>query len=336
MKKAEKDKISIIVPIYNAEQWLETCIESVENQSYKNIELLLINDGSTDKSEEICKNYSRKYNNIRVYTKINSGASAARNYGLKRATGEFIQFLDSDDFLEPECCQVMHNIMRSEKADLVFCGLKIWKNKKLLRTPNLSSKTFCINESVKNYKFVHPIFASPCNKMFKKELIKTYFDTDKNLGEDLTFNLNYIKNCNIVSTTEQCLYNVRLDNENSLNRKFRENRLDIMLELNTLEKEYCEKTYINQDISFFYNQFILSFHYYFKEIINVYSQKKVLNLIQKYIKDERIKEALKKSRFKNKYYSLLKVILLTNNKYLIYFFIKTRKFLEKIIMNNNS
>ena len=336
MKKVEKDKISIIVPIYNAEKWVGTCIESVENQSYKNIELLLINDGSTDKSEEICEDYSRRYNNIKLYTKPNSGASAARNYGLKKATGDFIQFLDSDDFLEPDCCQVMNNIMCSEKADLVFCGLKIWKDKKLLRTPNLPSKTFNINESVRNYEFVHPIFASPCNKMFKKELIKTYFDTDKSLGEDLTFNLNYIKNCNIVSITERCLYNVRLDNENSLNRKFREDRLDVMLELNTLEKEHCEQTYADEDISFFYNQFILSFHYYFKEIINVYPKKKVMMLIQKYRKDERIKEALKKSYFKNKYYSLLKVILLTNNKCLIYYFIKIRKHLEKIIMNNKA
>ena len=127
-QKIENRKISIIVPVYNAEKWLEDCIKSVLNQTYKNVELVLVNDGSDDSSDKICKKYSLKYSNIKYILQENAGASVARNKGLKNATGSYIQFLDSDDYLNNDCCEKMIDKMKSENCDLVLCGMNIWKN----------------------------------------------------------------------------------------------------------------------------------------------------------------------------------------------------------------
>lgn len=332
-QKIENRKISIIVPVYNAEKWLEDCIKSVLNQTYKNVELVLVNDGSDDSSDKICKKYSLKYSNIKYILQENAGASVARNKGLKNATGSYIQFLDSDDYLNNDCCEKMIDKMKSENCDLVLCGMNIWKNGELLRTPHLQEKVFNVKENINNYKFLHPIFASPCNKIFKKELIDYNFDSNKSLGEDLTFNLEYLKRTTKVATISECLYNVRLDNDHSLNRKFRSNRMEIMLELNDIEKQFCEEVYEKQDISFAYNQYILSYHYYFKEITSLYSRKKCIQLIKKYINDDRIKIAVKKCNLQKKYYKLFVKILSIKNSLIIYWFLKLRKAIENLILS---
>lgn len=105
-------KISIVVPIYNVEQYLERCIVSLINQTYKNIEILLINDGSKDNSIEICNKYEKADNRIKVFTKKNGGLSDARNYGLKYATGEYVLFIDSDDYIELDSCEKFINIVK--------------------------------------------------------------------------------------------------------------------------------------------------------------------------------------------------------------------------------
>lgn len=113
------NKISIILPIYNAEKYLEDCIKSVLNQTHKNLEIILVNDGSTDNSKEICEKYKRLDNRIKVINVENGGASKARNEGLKIATGKYIMFLDADDFFEPTACEVLYNKIEKEDAEFV-------------------------------------------------------------------------------------------------------------------------------------------------------------------------------------------------------------------------
>ena len=334
MKREDKcKKISIIVPIYNAEKWLDDCIKSVLNQTYKNVEIILVNDGSIDNSEQICKKYA-KYSNVIYVSQKNSGASVARNNGLKIATGNYIQFLDSDDYLNDDCCEKMLKKMCEENCDLVLCGMNIWKNGKLLRTPHLQESVVDIKSDINNYIFLHPIFASPCNKMFKRKLIDYTFDSKKSLGEDLTFNLEYLKKSKTVATISECLYNVRLDNDNSLNRKFRDDRMEIMLNLNEIEKNFCQEVYKNQNISFAYNQYIYSYHYYFKELTDLYPMKKCIQLIKKYINEDKADIAIKNCSFQRKYYKLFVKILSTKNCFIIYCFLKLRKFAEKILSSN--
>ena len=111
------NKVSIIVPIYNAEKWLEKCINSIIKQLYHNIEILLVNDGSTDKSLEICQKFAKKDNRIIIIDKPNEGVSKSRNIGIEKATGEYIKFVDSDDWLEENTCEELVELIEKEKTD---------------------------------------------------------------------------------------------------------------------------------------------------------------------------------------------------------------------------
>ena len=101
------NKISVIVPIYNVEKYIDRCIKSIVNQTYKNLEIILINDGSLDKSGQICDTWESKDNRIKVIHQMNSGVSVARNTGLENATGEYVTFVDSDDYIEPKYCEIL-------------------------------------------------------------------------------------------------------------------------------------------------------------------------------------------------------------------------------------
>lgn len=118
---ASGDLISIIVPVYNVEKYLAKCLDSIREQSYKNFEVILIDDGSTDSSVEICKEYCSTDDRFKLITKKNGGASTARNVGLKNATGKYIYFLDSDDWLKNNALETLINKSKSDNADLVFC-----------------------------------------------------------------------------------------------------------------------------------------------------------------------------------------------------------------------
>ncbi|MGZ5551627.1 MAG: glycosyltransferase family 2 protein, partial [Nitrososphaeraceae archaeon] len=117
-----KDKISIIIPVYNGVKYLPKCIDSVLNQTYKNLEIILVDDGSTDESGKICDTYSLKDNRIKVVHKQNGGLSDARNTGLKIATSEYIGFVDSDDFIESDMYEILLKTLYAYDADIVQCA----------------------------------------------------------------------------------------------------------------------------------------------------------------------------------------------------------------------
>ena len=127
-----KKKLSIIIPVFNVEEYLPKCIESVVNQTYDNLEILLINDGSTDNSGVICDNFAHKDERVKVVHKENGGLSAARNLGLSLATGHYIAFLDSDDYIDSEMYETLVDALENADADIAACGFKeIYQNKHL-------------------------------------------------------------------------------------------------------------------------------------------------------------------------------------------------------------
>ena len=117
--------ISVIVPIYNVERYLEKCLESIIAQTYKNIEILLINDGSPDDCEEICMSFARKDGRIKYYKKVNGGLSSARNYGIERAKGDYIVFIDSDDYVGERYIESMYGAVKESGAEVCVCGYYI-------------------------------------------------------------------------------------------------------------------------------------------------------------------------------------------------------------------
>ena len=190
--------LSVIIPIYNAEKYLEECLDSLVKQSLREIEILMINDGSTDESRKIAEKYVKKYSNFRLVNKKNGGVSSARNKGLELATGEYIAFLDPDDYVLPNTYRVMYLKSRNTKSDTFIGNIKCFNEEKSWGLPYMA-KLFEGNlPEVRHIKTNPELNLSPsvCNKLFKKNLIQKHklrFDEELSVGEDFLF-------------TQQCLY----------------------------------------------------------------------------------------------------------------------------------
>ncbi|MDU5153697.1 glycosyltransferase family 2 protein, partial [Clostridium sp.] len=239
----EEGLISIIVPIFNAENSLEKCLNSLIDQTYKNIEIILINDGSTDRSLEICNKYEVLDSRIKVLNNKNKGVSKSRNEGIKIAKGEYIQFVDSDDYIESDACNTLINSIRNSCTELVICGLNIIKNDKVIRNPHVDNRIINVKEKEEDLLYVLKILNSPCNKLYKRDKIRNLFDENIDLGEDLIFNLNYISEIDSAITINKCLYNVILDNEESLNRKFDKFKINQLINLFQKEQKIYTDMY---------------------------------------------------------------------------------------------
>ena len=150
-------KISVIVPVYNVEKYLDKCLNSLVNQTLKDIEIIVINDGSPDNSQTIIECYSKKYSNVKSYVKRNGGISDARNYGLKYASGEYIAFVDSDDYVDLSMMEKLYNKAIENSYDIVECNLHmVDDNGNLLKDVNTNQKKDIFDEQgIKKYMLSH-------------------------------------------------------------------------------------------------------------------------------------------------------------------------------------
>ena len=210
-------KVSIIVPVYNMEQYLNRCLESIINQTYENIEIILINDGSKDNSLEICKNYAKKDNRIMIIDQKNSGVSSARNSGLDKATGEYLAFVDPDDWIDLNAIENMIDFALKHKCDISFFDYKInniiQKNDKVKLEYNKNNKDefikLLISGDVPGYLW---------RLLIKKDITKKIkFKLDLPMAEDLVFILEILKNANSINKSNEAYYNYFLT-ENSITR----------------------------------------------------------------------------------------------------------------------
>lgn len=188
-------KISVIVPVYNAEQYLLKCIESILDQDYKHIELLLIDDGSSDNSGKICDDYAQENSGIRVFHKKNGGVSSARNFGLENALGKYIWFVDADDWIEKNC--IGNLISELEKNDLD--ALQIGYNSVIdnLLVP-FDNKYWVTTDILSPEEYVNPrlFIGAVCGTLFKRTLVTTHnirFEENICLAEDQLFFLSIFK-----------------------------------------------------------------------------------------------------------------------------------------------
>ncbi|PQL95668.1 glycosyltransferase family 2 protein [Apibacter adventoris] len=166
-------KISIIVPVYNVEPYIAKCLESIVHQSLKELEIVIINDGSTDNSLNIIEQYSKNYSFIKVYNKSNGGLSDARNYGIKHANGEYLAFVDGDDWIDSKMMEEMYNLGIKHNAEIVFCSLeKVNENNNsielLPQMPQSKEKIFLKED----FSIFGEMSCFACNKIFKKELFE--------------------------------------------------------------------------------------------------------------------------------------------------------------------
>ena len=233
--------ISIIIPVYNAEKFLDKCINSVLNQTYDDYELILVNDGSTDRSEEICSRYcnTKKYDKnikIKYIFQTNSGVSAARNKGIDVAEGEFITFVDADDYLDEKYLDIMINAQNSYNTDLTVCAHVNYSyngNKQICKA--FPQKTFYCNKEIQKevipkifFNSTFQILANPICRLYKTEIIKKNnlrFKENLYFNEDKLFNYVYAQYVINFIFLDIALY-YRLIHMQSAMRIFRENIYD--------------------------------------------------------------------------------------------------------------
>lgn len=254
--------VSIIIPIYNTEKYVGKAIESVLNQTYDNIELILVNDGSSDNSGNICEEYTKKDNRIIILNQKNAGVSNARNTGLARAKGEFIEFIDSDDEIHVKKTEILVKTMLENDVDIVFCGFEL--KGRINKTVRSDTKVYGRDDFLcKAYKEenLYAIIGSSVTCLLKRKIIadeKIIFNNEFTVGEDGFFILKYLSYCNKVYVTKEVFY--------QCNRYEVSDRVSIM-------------SHTAKDICVFY---IL----YFKKFINIIkytsSEKEINALSQKF------------------------------------------------------
>lgn len=218
----EKDLISVIIPVYNVEKYLSRCLDSIVNQSYKNLEILLIDDGSTDLSSEICKNYLKSDNRIKYYRKDNGGLSSARNFGLNIFTGKYVSFIDSDDVVSQDMLKILYNNLKKTNSDISICEVTRFST-----IPNFifldDYKTYSKEEILKIILEDKKICNYAVNKLYKRSVIKDIRYPIGKVQEDVGTTYKFIQNSSKVVYTESKLYGY-YSRENSisktLNKKF--------------------------------------------------------------------------------------------------------------------
>lgn len=222
-------KVSVIVPVFRVEAFIDECVASIINQSYKNLEIILVNDGSPDHCPEICDAWAQKDSRIKVIHKENGGLSSARNAGLKVCTGEYVMFTDSDDFIDSNMVEELLNLAISHNADVAACSIKKFYNG--------SSHDFrnYFNNEVTEYSGMQAIDAmlrekidcAAWNKLYKVESINGFEFPHGRYNEDVIFLFYSWQKISKVVYTKKAFYNYRVT-ANSLTHSFSERRFDYM------------------------------------------------------------------------------------------------------------
>lgn len=332
--------LSIIIPVYNTEKYLKECIDSILNQNYSDFEIILVNDGSKDNSKKICEEYSKKDSRIIFFDKENEGVSLTRNFGITKARGKYITFIDADDWLEKEAYYKIFNILeKNQDVDLFIYNFNYYKDSKIEN--KCAPETFFVeNEEIKKVQatLLNPNYFSltkfntkfkglayPWNKIFKRSII-----VDNNLQfriinrkavyEDLLFVYEYLQYSNKVYFLKEELYNYRVVGESASN-KYNEEIVNINNELfdnllnldkNNMEEEFFKQSFYVRVI----NNFYLSLNSYFYN-------KKNLNKVRDKIKS--VKKLLNEKIY-NEAFQRIKIDLLSGNLKIVTILVKFKMF----------
>ena len=324
-------KLSIIIPNYNNQKYIELCINSILNQSFKDYEVIVIDDGSTDKSVEIIEQIAKKHSCIKLIKQYNQNASIARNRGIELAKGKYILFIDSDDYIYDEKA-IGNMINKIGNNDLLICNyVKVDENNSIQEYYDINKEIIPNGDNlIQQYAFVSAV---PTNKLFKTKIIhenNLFFD-NVDIGQDLNFYIKYLAVCHNLIVTDDYSYCYRI-NSNGMTRKINYNLLGIIKSVEKINKfyqirgikennvinsiafiNYCaqmtkiEKFSQRQDKKFIYNYF----SYFIKK----------LKIDKDYIKtNSRLKKAIRFYKFTR----LMKIIFLSR------YYEKIKKVINKI------
>ena len=242
--------ISVIVPVYNVEEYLEECLESIRHQTYSDIEVILVNDGSTDGSRKICEQYCEKDIRFRLINQENQGQSVARNRGVAESTGQFIMFVDSDDVVKENIVEVLLSYMKAD-VDLVECNLvynqeKVQKNKTIRVIFEGNSTEAIINcISFKEVKFC------AFTKLYRREIIEKIPFLEGVIYEDVYTGINYLRYVRKMVCVDLKGYYYRVRPNSTMTKPFNEKDLDIFKVGNQLIESFQDDEYLLPYIAYF-------------------------------------------------------------------------------------
>lgn len=238
-----KECVSIIIPAYNAEAGIIACLKSVQAQTYKDLDIIIVDDGSKDHTAQMCKKMAEVDKRISVYTKLNGGVSSARNYGLGMAKGKYIMFVDSDDLVKDTFCEKMVEKMERTESELVVCGYESQGNGDISYQFPLGAEEHKINTYQEKLRsiFVNGCFASPWNKLYRRSKIQYMFNEEKAQGEDLEFNIRYMMSTKSVECVNECLYIYKIESSVSLSKSTYMLEMSLGNDMKSIEKFMIDK-----------------------------------------------------------------------------------------------
>ncbi len=266
-------KISVIVPVYNTAKYLDKCLDTLLNQTYSNLEIIIVEDCSKDNSKELLKSYE-KYENIKIiYNEKNSGLSYSRNMGVRNATGEYIGFIDSDDYVELNYYETLMNSIKENNSEIAICDIKIVYEKTLMEQ---LSKCYTGNEFNLINVINNGLAASACNKLFKKSIISKYTFEVGRVNEDLAVVIPSVVEAKKISYAKTYYYYVQRGGSIQ-NSEFSDKRFDIIHGVDlTLERIKNHKEYNELAAAIIYNQIIVLLIYLIPNIKGRKRRKEVL------------------------------------------------------------
>lgn len=308
-----KIKVSVIVPVYNVEKFIDKCLNSLVNQTLKEIEIIVVNDGSPDNSQKIIDEYVKKYpDKIKSFIKENGGQGSARNMGIEKAVGEYISFVDSDDWLDLDTLEKMYFLAKKDKSDIVICDM----------VDHYSYYT--IYHNCTKYNSVFEVTPSACNKIFRKELIKDFRFLSKLWYEDFDFTTKILFNTNKISNISEGFYHCNCGHESTMNNNNSKKNLDMIIVIEDII-DYLKKNdkYDKNIVSYLIFNHILITTINRVAVQKSTDKKDVIRQLIKYSKDN-ISDYRKQAFYKN---------ISTNRKIIAWLNYHNMYNLSKIILN---
>ena len=232
-----KIKVSVIVPVYNVEKYIDKCLDSLVNQTLKDIEIIVVNDGSPDNSQKIIDKYVKKYpNKVKSFIKENGGQGSARNLGMEYAKGEYISFVDSDDWIDFDALEKMYDLAKKEKSDIVICDM-------IDHYPDYE-----IYHNCTKYNSVFEVTPSACNKIFKRSTIKDFNFLSKLWYEDFNFTTKVLFNTDKISNISKGFYHCNCGHVSTMCNNNSLKNLDIIIIIDDIIKYLKENNKYDRNI----------------------------------------------------------------------------------------
>ncbi|MBE5917755.1 MAG: glycosyltransferase family 2 protein [Pseudobutyrivibrio ruminis] len=294
--------ISVVVPIYKVESYLRRCIESILSQTYRNFELILVDDGSPDCSGKICDDYADKDRRIKVIHKENGGLSDARNYGTRTATGDYISYIDSDDWVAPDYLELLYKALEDNAADVSVCKLIKINKEKCIRSSKNNILMFSTDSALSDMLYQKNISNSACGKLIRRKVMNRFPFPVGRLYEDLFTTYKVISECNKIVFVDRVLYYYWINPESIMHQSFSPkmfDEIDAVCEIEQFVREHFPNI-LSAALSRKFSSYSQVFRWMSKEKIDsVYLSKK--KSIWGYIKEYRYSMLLdKNARLKNR------------------------------------